>query len=150
MRRIQALLGALAIATALLTGLPSAAHAQQTAPAQGQAGARVPGDGYFYAWENEYQNGTRCRWFNSDDNGGDNCGNFRNRASSVLNNSSQGNYANLYYHPGYGGAYACIAPGDYWDNLSNYYFSWGPNDGKGLPTNNDIAGFRWTSTQCGQ
>ncbi|BCJ50346.1 hypothetical protein Asp14428_18210 [Actinoplanes sp. NBRC 14428] len=149
MKTIRNLMAGAAVTAALLAGLPTAAHAQPAA-APARAGAQLLGDGYFYAWDLPYKSGASCRWFNSDTNWGDNCGNFRNRASSVQNNSSQGNYANLYYHPDGGGAWACIAPGDYWDNLANYYFTWGPADGKNKSTNNEIAGFRWTTTQCGR
>lgn len=150
MTRIHRLAASMAIGVVLMVGLPAAAHAQQAATPQARTGTLAAGDGYFYAWENAYQGGTRCRWFNSDGNWGDDCGNFRNRASSVWNNSAHGNYANLYFHPNSGGAYACIAPGDYWDNLINYYFTWGPADGKNKPTNDEIASFAWTTTQCGR
>ncbi|MEU4222457.1 hypothetical protein [Actinoplanes sp. NPDC026623] len=152
MRRIHGLMAAAAVAAMLLVGLPAAAQAQAPAPqapAQAQTGAKLLGDGYFYAWDLAYAGGASCRWFNSDNNWEDNCGGFRNRASSVQNNSAHGNYANLYVHPNRVGAWACIAPGDYWDNLDNYYFTWGPTDGLYQKTNNNIASFKWTTTQCG-
>ncbi|MEV6634921.1 hypothetical protein AB0M54_29650 [Actinoplanes sp. NPDC051470] len=153
MRRVISLLAGATLGLALLTGLPTAAQAQPVAGPSAPSGFTAQGDGYFYAWDaiDGADNPTtaNCRWFNSDDNWENNCGNFRNRASSVKNNSANGNYANLYYHQWYGGAYACIAPGDYWNDLRVRYFSWGPADGKGKATNNEIAGFKWTSRQCG-
>ncbi|GGK73604.1 hypothetical protein [Mangrovihabitans endophyticus] len=152
MKRIYGLLAGATLGLALLVGLPATANAQQAAApsAQAQAQATALGDGYFYAWDLPYKSGASCAWFNSDNNWGDDCGGFRNRASSVMNNSAHGNYANLYYHPNGTGAWACIAPGDTWQDLTYYYFTWGPADGKGQSTNNNIASFRWTTTQCGQ
>jgi hypothetical protein len=111
------------------------------------------GDGYVYAWENAWndnsEGGRWCRWFNGDNNWQDDCGNFRNIASSVQNNSSAGNNVRFYIHPSNTGAYACLGRGDAWRDLSKgIVFSFSPGlDGYWASANNNIASHRWV-TNC--
>ncbi|MEV0459565.1 hypothetical protein [Catellatospora methionotrophica] len=132
-------------------------------PAAAQAGSGHPWctsadlKGCLWAWDGAYayNYSVSCAWFNSDSNWSDDCvfeetpGGMRNRASSLVNESTHGNYARLYYHTGYTGAWACIGPGEYWDNLYNWWFNHGSGLG-GYQTriDNEIAGFKW-STSCG-
>ena len=102
------------------------------------------GDGYVYAWDSRWdadnQSRTYCRWFYADVNWGDNCGGYRNRASSFQNNSSSGNSVNFYFNPSYLGSWACLGPGDRWTDARYNYFSWGPGlPGYTLSINNEVA-----------
>ncbi|GAA2364185.1 hypothetical protein Cme02nite_33460 [Catellatospora methionotrophica] len=112
------------------------------------------GTGCLYAWTWYNNEGYQCSWFNSDGNWGDDCpeglsGGFRNQASSLENQSSHGNYARLYFHPSYTGAWACVGPGEYWNDLSVKRFNRGSGrDGYNYVIDNEIAGFKW-STSCG-
>ncbi|MEU7824852.1 hypothetical protein [Catellatospora sp. NPDC049111] len=113
------------------------------------------GRGCLNAWELDRTNGYQCSWFNSDSNWGDDCvnahlpGGFRNQASSLENVTANNNYARLYYHPGYTGAWACIGPGEYWNDLYYWWFNHGSGlDGYQTRINNEIAGFKW-SKSCG-
>jgi hypothetical protein len=111
------------------------------------------GDGYVYAWEDAWNDnswgGSWCRWFNGDNNWQDDCGNFRNRASSVQNNTSANNNLRFYIHPSNTGAYACLGAGDAWRDLSQgIVFSFSPGlDGYWASANNNIASHRWV-TYC--
>jgi hypothetical protein len=132
-------------------------------PAAAQAGSghtwcsSADGTGCLWAWDRPYADpyGVQCAWFNSDTNWGDDCvfeetpGGMRNQASSLVNGTSRNNYARLYYHPDHTGAWACIGPGEYWDNLYNWWFNHGAGLG-GYQTriDDEIASFKW-STSCG-
>ncbi|MEU6497092.1 hypothetical protein ABZ890_43190 [Streptomyces sp. NPDC046984] len=110
-------------------------------------------DGYVYAWDGTWDDNnqpqTSCRWFNDDPNWGDDCGNFRNWAGSLQNNSSHGNAVNFYYHPNYTGAWACLGPGDVWRDARYNYFSWGAGqDGYSQAIYKQIASSKWVRT-CG-
>lgn len=110
-------------------------------------------DGYVYAWDNIWNDDNyanfSCRWYNDDSTWGDDCGNFRNRASAVQNNSAHGNAINFYFHPGYTGAWGCLGPGSVWRDLRYNYFSWGPGlDGYNNAMNDEIASSKWVRS-CG-
>ncbi|GLZ38005.1 hypothetical protein [Actinokineospora sp. NBRC 105648] len=112
-------------------------------------------DGRVYAWENiwndENNGGLSCSWPEDDYNWGDNCGNFRNRASAVQNNGSTtyNNAINLYYHTDHTGAWACLGPASVWRDLRWNYFSWGAGrDGYTYAINDEIASSKWVRT-CG-
>ncbi len=114
-------------------------------------------DGYVYAWADAAdvwsaasQGWAACRWYYNDANWGDNCGGFRNIASTLQNNSSAGNSVNFYYSPSYGGAWACLSAGDVWRNLAaGKIFSWGSGlGGYWQSINDDIASSKFVST-CG-
>lgn len=142
---------------ALAAGLtvPGTAYADQPPPSS------IPArDGYLYAWAAAYYQNwppthpRHCRWFDADPNWADSpCGlNFRNVASSIYNNSSGNRPVNLYFHADYTGAWACLGPGDYWDNLQNKTFSWGMGrDGYQKIANDEIASHRWRAagSACG-
>lgn len=112
-------------------------------------------DGYVYAWASAAnlwgsaaEGQMACRFYNDDGNWGDNCGNYRNIASTVQNNSSSGNVIKFFYHTNYTGAYACLGSGDAWRNLAaGIYFSFSPGlSGYGVGANDEIAGSRWART----
>jgi hypothetical protein len=111
-------------------------------------------DGFVYAWEHAWndnsQGGRWCRWEYSDATWGDDCGNFRNLASSLQNNSSGGNAINFYFHTEHTGAWACLGRGDVWRDLSlGIHFSWGyDRDGYGRGANDEIASSKWVR-YCG-
>ncbi|WP_051385565.1 hypothetical protein [Actinokineospora inagensis] len=112
-------------------------------------------DGRVYAWadiwNDENNGGLSCSWPEDDYNWGDDCGNFRNRASAVQNNGSTkyNNSINLYYHTNATGAWACLGPASVWRDLRWNYFSWGAGqDGYNQSMNDEIAGSKWVRT-CG-
>jgi hypothetical protein len=110
-------------------------------------------DGRVYAWEHIWDNDNLsrkyCSWYYADANWEDNCGNFRNRASSFQNNSSSGNAVNFYFNPGYLGAWACLGPGDVWRDARYNYFSHGPNlPGYMWSINDEVASSKFVS-RCG-
>jgi hypothetical protein len=146
------------IGLAVLAGsiiAPGTAGADQRPPSS------IPArDGYLYAWAAAYYQNwppthpIHCRWFDADNDWADApCGlNFRNVASSVYNNSAGNRPVNFYFHDTYKGAWACLAAGDYWDNLQNRTFSWGPGrDGYQKIANDEIASHRWrkAGSPCG-
>ncbi|WP_239372623.1 peptidase inhibitor family I36 protein [Frankia sp. Cj5] len=111
------------------------------------------GDGYVYAWNNIWNDDNYatavCRWYNDDSTWGDDCGNFRNRAGAVQNNSAHGNSINFYFHTNYTGAWGCLGAGSVWRDLRYNYFSWGPGlDGYGKALRNEIASSKWVHS-CG-
>jgi hypothetical protein len=112
-------------------------------------------DGYVYAWasaadawESASEGQQACRFYDDDGNWGDNCGGYRNIASTVQNNSSGGNVVKFFFHTNYTGAYACLGPKDAWRNLAaGIYFSFSPGlDGYGRNANDEIAGHKWART----
>jgi hypothetical protein len=146
MPRFRHVLIAAAITTLSLAASP-VANAQSSSPVRPGSPATAAGSGYLYAWSDAYYSGALCSFFNSDSNWQDNCGNFRNRASSLWNDTAHGNSVNLYYHPNYSGAWACLHAGEAWDDLSNGgHFNWGPGrDGYGEPANDEFASSKWIS-----
>ncbi|MEV4314944.1 hypothetical protein [Actinocrispum sp. NPDC049592] len=108
-------------------------------------------DGYVYAWDNIWNDDNyanfSCRWLDDDYNWGDNCGNFRNRASAVQNNSAHNNSINLYFHPNLTSAWACPGPGSVWRDLRYNYFNHGSGrDGYTWAMNDEIASSKWVSS----
>jgi hypothetical protein len=106
------------------------------------------GDGYVYAWDNIWNDDNyatiSCRWYNDDPNWQNDCGNFRSYAGAIQNNSAHGNSVNLYFHPDYTGAWACLGSGSVWRDLRYNYFSWGAGlDGYGQALNNEVASSKW-------
>jgi hypothetical protein len=149
-RRLVAALAGLVLAAAGLVATPGAAAADNPPPTLGRG---IPfGDGYLYAWQYWGYAGSMCRWYDADDNWDTTpCGfSMRNKASALFNNSAFGNPVNLYYHPGYTGAWACLGAGDYWDDLANRHFSWGPGrNGYGQSADDNIASHRWRNPALG-
>jgi hypothetical protein len=90
-----------------------------------------------------------CTWHNSDGDWGNDCGGFRNVASYAFNDSNANNVVRLYYHTGYRGAWACLGPGDVWDDFAtqNIRFTWGAGlDGYMSPANDNVASHAFRST----
>ncbi|HEX8629315.1 MAG TPA: peptidase inhibitor family I36 protein [Catenuloplanes sp.] len=156
MKKTVQLLAGLAMLLTAVVAAPTAAHADE-AP----SGIR-PRDGNLYAWdkpsyESSINRPTACVWSEASTNwegckfiGG--LWDMRNEASSVYNNSSGNRPVNLYYTVNYGGAWLCLHPGSYMDNLNNRILSWGPGKGGYRQNANDnISSHRWKAagTSCG-
>ena len=114
--------------------------------------ASCRGDGNAHVSTDAFSAGSSCRWSGSAyDLRFSRCGNLNDRISTVLNLSSHGNSLNLYNDIHYGGAWACIKPGDTWPDLSQgIVFSWGGSSksGYGQSANDRISSTKWVR-RCG-
>ena len=119
----------------------------QASPTSAAMASTAAADGKVYAWRDPYRGGGGCAWSGRSDNWQYDCGDMRNKASS-LENRGYSDAVNFYYHPNQGGAWACLGRGDMWLDLSigREIFSWGANlDGYRLKLDNAIASHRWVA-----
>lgn len=147
--RITVALGA--VAALMLNPATAGAAPQNNASPLGDI--RAAATGYFYANEAGTTD-TRfpmrwCQWYNSDANWGNDCGGFRNVISYAFNDSSQGNVVRLYWTTNYGGAWACLGPGDAWTDFvwDNVRLTWGAGRGGYMaPANDNVSSHAFRTT----
>lgn len=158
-----------ALRTAIIVA--GAALATSALVATPGASAASP-DGYVYAYANPNKNhnhkGASCRWSGKDPDWAsknatgpgarEDCSTMGNNATSLYNRGypSGNDRVNFYFDPNYGGAWACLGPGDSWGDLSLHIETFnrhGPTlatqRGHGRPLDNDIRSHKWVS-YCGQ
>ena len=109
--------------------------------------AQARATGNFYGWRDAFRGGGGCAWPDDDDYLGNDCGGMNDTISSAFNDSSQGNVVRLYIHSGYAGAYACLGPGDGWDDFQGVWFSFRPGlDGYTQNANDQVSSFTFNHT----
>jgi hypothetical protein len=150
---------AAAAATTLAVSLPvtsaQAADGRDAAPRTAAAAA----DGKLHAWEHEYRGGDHCSWTGSSrhwdglkETAQPGCGGMRNRATSLENRGYEGvDAVNLYWDIDQEGAWACLARGDMWLDLSLgwekfSHKSWLNSGGYGESLQDNISSHQWVES----
>jgi hypothetical protein len=113
-----------------------------------------------YAFSGPNQSGFSCSWDRGvNDSNWDSCPpfgmNMHNNAESLYNRTFPGdanNRVNFYFHTGYGGAWACLGPGDYWGDLTlhieHFNRRGSSSAGFGQPLDRNIGSHKWVP-YCG-
>lgn len=99
--------------------------------------------GQFWAWEHNNGGGRSCSWSDGSSDWSQDCGNFNDTATSILNDRLWGSVT-MYKHGNRSGPSMCINRGSEWHNLALGYERF--NNGENA--NDQISSHSWAVGGC--